>query len=283
MSKQLGTLPLEWIRAFESAGRNGSFSAAANECGVTQAAISQRIGHLEERLGASLFTRRARGVSLTAHGEAWLPYVSAALQDLQQSAEDMFASAGRQVSIVASGSVTQNWLAPRLTRLSPKISLSFVTMVVHADYERRDMQVDVRYGTGNWQGRRAEKLFEERIGPVCAPSLLQKGDDWRNLPRISVAGPRQGWQEWVRQTGDPATPVPYLRFDTFTSALAAARMGAGVALASLPLCEADVQNGTLLPLGDHVLEPHESYWMTSAPEALPRRYWDELVAGFCKG
>ena len=78
-------LPLEWIRAFEAAARLGSFTAAAEECGLTQSAISQRIGHLEARLGAQLFIRQARQITLTSEGEAWLPHVQGALLGLRDT------------------------------------------------------------------------------------------------------------------------------------------------------------------------------------------------------
>ena len=84
--------PLEWIRAFDAAARCGSFTAAATETGLTQSAISQRIGHLEKLLGVALFYRRARSTSLTIEGEAWLPHVRLALNTLKDSSEALFGS-----------------------------------------------------------------------------------------------------------------------------------------------------------------------------------------------
>ena len=72
--------PLEWVRAFEAAARCGSFTAAAAETGLTQSAISQRIGHLERLLGTKLFYRGARSIELTVEGEAWLPHVRVAFE-----------------------------------------------------------------------------------------------------------------------------------------------------------------------------------------------------------
>ena len=82
----LENLPLEWVRAFEAAARTGSFTEAAAETGITQSAISQRIANLEARLGAQLFHRQPRRVVLTVAGETWLPYVSAVLRSLGESA-----------------------------------------------------------------------------------------------------------------------------------------------------------------------------------------------------
>lgn len=86
----LNNIPLDWVRAFEMAGRTGSFTAAAQRINVTQASISQRISSLEQRIGSQLFIRNARGVSLSVEGEAWLPYVSAAFRSLEESYEDIF-------------------------------------------------------------------------------------------------------------------------------------------------------------------------------------------------
>ncbi|CAG0911715.1 unnamed protein product, partial [Cyprideis torosa] len=82
--------PLEWIRAFEAAARLGSFTAAASEIGLTQAAVSQRIGQLEQHLGIRLFNRKARTISLTVEGEAWLPHVRHALDGRRDSTEAVF-------------------------------------------------------------------------------------------------------------------------------------------------------------------------------------------------
>ena len=103
----------------------------------------------------------------------------------------------------------------------------------------------------------------------------------RGLPRITVAGPRAGWQERVRHSGDPATPVPRLRFDSFAAALTAARARAGVLLASLPLCAREFEEGTLVRVTDDVLEPAETYWMIARRDSISRRQWDALAERFC--
>ncbi len=113
-NRKLENLPLEWVRVFEAAGRTGNFTTAAQEAGLTQAAVSQRIRNLEARIGTQLFTRQARGVSLTVEGEAWLPYVTSALQALNRSAEELFGKPLKSITISASASITQMWIVPRL-------------------------------------------------------------------------------------------------------------------------------------------------------------------------
>ncbi len=279
----LHNLPLEWVRAFEAAGRTGSFTAAARETGLTQAAISQRITNLEKLVGSRLFVRQARGVALTVDGEAWLPYVSGSLQALRQSCEDLFGVQRTKIVISASASAIELWFALRLHDVPPDVcpQITFSTMVLQSEGEQQDATIKVRYGAGDWAEHYSAPLFREALSPVASPGLLQAGDGWHDLPRIAVAGPRAGWQEWVRHAGGPATPVPRLRFDSFSAALAAAVSGAGVLLASLPLCARELDAGSLVRVSERVLEPAETYWMIAGRESLSKRQWDALAGHFC--
>lgn len=271
-------LPLEWIRAFETAARLESFTAAAAETGLTQSAISQRIGHLEARLETRLFLRQARQISLTPEGEAWLPHVQLALEGLRDSAEALFGVARNRLTISASSSITDLWLVPRLARLTQVTGaeVRLRTMVVSSGEAREDDSIRIRYGAGDWPVAYRVPLYDEQLTPVGAPCLLEQGD-WWDLPRISVSGPRPGWRQWSEQFGTPTTPVPYLRFDTFVSALAAARAGLGVLLASMPLVQADLENGTLKRASTEVLTHHETYWLLATKERASRRQWQQLV------
>ncbi|UTW13670.1 LysR family transcriptional regulator [Marinobacterium rhizophilum] len=276
--RSLENLPLEWIRAFEAAGRNGSFSAAAQETGLTQSAVSQRIGNLEHRLGTQLFLRGARGVVLTVDGEAWLPYVSNALRTLQQSSEELFGVKRNHLTVSASASVIELWIGQRLQTLlaADQTQYSFKTMVLSADSALQEDFVRIRYGAGDWPYPFKAPLFQEVISPVAAPSLIQDVQHWQTLPRIALSGPRAGWQEWVQQTGDPATPVPRLRYDSLSAALAAARAGLGVVLASLPLCANDLATGQLVRLSPHELVLTQTYWLLAPEGTITTRQWDAL-------
>ncbi|MFY9240813.1 MAG: LysR family transcriptional regulator [Roseovarius sp.] len=124
--------PLEWIRAFEAAARLGSFTAAAEDVGLTQAAVSQRIGQLEKHLGTPLFNRRARAISLTVEGEAWVPHVRLALEGLRDSTEGVFGTGHRRLTLSASQTIIDLWLLPRLGRLQAltQAEISIQSMVV---------------------------------------------------------------------------------------------------------------------------------------------------------
>jgi LysR family glycine cleavage system transcriptional activator len=271
-------IPLEWVRVFEAAGRTGSFTSAAQEIGLTQAAVSQRIRNLEDRLGTQLFSRQARGVTLTIDGEAWLPSVSSALQALGRSTEELFGTPLKKVMISASASVTQLWIAPRLALLNTQgtYQVSMTTMNIEPDFTKANATIEIRYGNGNWPDLLAAQLYRERLTPLASPDILNAKLPWQDLPRIAVSGPRAGWQDWAEQSGETA-PIPKYRFDSFVSAQAAAMAGAGVILGSLPLCEAALASGKLVRLTDNTLPQEAGYWMTAKPTKLSRRQWVDLV------
>lgn len=282
-SSRISLPPLEWIRAFEIAARLGSFTLAARELGLTQAAVSQRIGHLEARLGATLFIRQPRRVLLTVEGETWLPFVSDALKSLQQSAEDLFSVGRSHVAISASASISELWLVPRLADApaADRPDLSIKTMVLSADPGPAEPQmVRIRYGAGGWPEGYCAPLYTEALSPVAAPSLAD-ARNWRDLPRIGLTGPRAGWKEWCTTTGDPAAPLPALRFDSFATALIAARAGLGVLVGSLPLLARDLAEGKLVRLTQEALHPRETYWLLAGKDTISRRQWVRLTALFC--
>lgn len=257
--------PLEWIRVFEAAARLGSFTAAAEELGLTQAAVSQRIRNLELRIGAQLFDRQPRGVSLSTQGEAWQPHVQAALSQLAHSTSNLFAAPRRKIVIAASGSIIELWITPRLLgigRALPHLQISFETIQRMPDYSRSEADLDIRFGKGAWPDTKAARLYNEELAPVAAPCLLGgSAGDWRSLPRIATSGPRLGWRDWTDAMKDTPPPVPMLRFDTFAQALHAAEAGAGVLLGSLPLCQAALDAGRLVRLEPNSLQMDEGYWI----------------------
>lgn len=273
-----GNLPLEWVRAFEAAGRTGSFTAAARDTGLTQAAISQRIGYLEKRLGTRLFIRKPRGTVLTVEGETWLPHVAAALNTIRESSEALFGVEQQQLIISCSTTMIEHWILPRLQNSldGQHLQISFKTLILSSDDTRQHDGIKVRYGTGDWPSAYKVPLFTEEIGPVLSPLLTKADRPWRSLPRIAVTGPRAGWQEWCEQTGEPTTPVPSLRFDTLSSGLAAARAGLGVLCASLPLCRTEIERGSLVSADTKSLVPQATYWLMADRTDISKMQWDWL-------
>lgn len=277
--------PLEWLRVFEAAARTGSFTAAAAELGLTQAAISQRIRNLEARLDKPLFVRLPRGVELSTEGEAYAPHVRLALAALHRSTTDLFGTPRQKFSIAATPSAIELWIVPRLPKLLrqlPDLQISLTTIHRSADYASANADLDVRFGDGVWPDRHAKKLFDEVLAPVAAPALLKRGgEDWRRLPQIALSGPRDGWLDWAEATDAPPPKPPSLRFDTFAQALMAAISGAGVLLGSLELIAEEIRRGRLVRLPEPSTRMDNAHWMTWPASAAAYHEREIVVDMLC--
>lgn len=259
--------PLEWLRAFEAAARLENFTAAADELHLTQAAVSQQIRKLEAHLGVTLFRRLARGVQLTAEGLAYLPHVQASFGALARSTRDLFGTGGRKaVSIAAPISFATLWLTPKLARLRqthPELRVTLASVYRPLDYETIGADLEIRFGSGRWDGKTARHLETESLAPVCAPDLLSQcpDGDWSQLPVLGMSGPRGGWSDWADLAGAAHPGPPLLIFDSFIQALEAAKAGAGVLLASLPLTQPLLDSGRLRQLSPVVLTMSAGHWL----------------------
>ncbi len=267
---------------FAAAAESQSFTAAAAQLNLTQAAVSQRIRNLEARLGRALFTRLPRGVELTADGEAYAPHVKQALATLERSTADLFSAPRARISISGSASVIALWITPRLPTLLarfPDLQVSFATVQRFGDYAAAQADLEIRFGGGAFPGLRARKLFDEILVPVAAPALLSaSSQDWRALPQIALNGPRDGWREWAAAAAVLPPRRPQLRYDSFAQALAAAIAGQGVLLASLPLASAALTAGSLVRLDEPALRMDQGYWLTWSEGQARYRNQQSIIA-----
>lgn len=161
--------PLGWLRGFEAAARLGSFTAAAHALGLSQAAVSYQIRCLEQHLGVSLFERQAHGVLLTDLGRAYLPSVQRAFDEIATATDGLFGMRGEaSLGIRTHPSFAALWLAPRLAAFRsayPRIPLRLYSSIWGSAVPAEDVDVEVRFGTGNWPGFTAEPIDD---GPLIA-------------------------------------------------------------------------------------------------------------------
>lgn len=261
--------PLIWLKAFEAAARHASFTLAAQELGLTQAAISQQIKGLEARLGTRLFHRQQRGVALTAEGSAYLPHIQQAFAGLARSTRELFGRHTRQtMTILSPISFAALWLAPRLGEIEGAmqgLSIDITTMHMPDAYEAGDAVFDIRFGLGDWPGRAAHRLTTERLTPVAAPAALKpKQDVWRRLPLLAVRGAREMWPDWFALAGEPPRGVARYRFDSFIAAMTAAEAGVGILLGSRPLIDRALRRKTLATLSSLELQSSAGHFLTYA-------------------
>jgi LysR family glycine cleavage system transcriptional activator len=274
-TRRAGLPPLNWLRSFEAAARGGSFAAAGKELGVTAAAVSQQVRLLEAHLGVPLFRRTARGLVATDLGQAYRATVADALDRLRAGTSEVFGPGRRAgarsgpLVVRAPASFALLWLLPRLGRFRrrhPDIALSVTTRPEPAEFAADGIDVELRYGSGDWPGLRAERLAPECAFPVAARRLARRDLDAATL--LHVIGYREGWPAWCRAADiDGIDTGQGLRFDVSHLALDAARRGLGVALGRWPMVAEDLRRGTLVAPFRATLPVADAYHVVWAERA----------------
>jgi LysR family glycine cleavage system transcriptional activator len=270
--------PLNALRTFEAAARHLSFTKAAAELFVTQAAVSHQIRTLEEHLGARLFRRANRALMLTDEGQALVPAVREAFDRLLAGVrrlEDLCRGGGLTISTTPSFAAT--WLAGRLVRfqaLHPEIELHLGATPRLVDFAREGIDCGIRYGDGDWPGLRAERLFRTALMPVCSPILLdgphplRRAEDLAHHTLLHALDGGDDWRLWLRAAGvQRIDPTRGPKFDTIPLVLQAAISGAGVGIGLRQLVEAEVASGRLVAPFDLELSD-ECAWYFVAPEVM---------------
>ncbi|WP_414449301.1 LysR substrate-binding domain-containing protein [Burkholderia sp. 22PA0099] len=250
--------PLNALRVFDAAARRASFSGAAEELCVTHGAVSHQVRQLEDWFGKPLFVRHASGVRLTAAGLALHDAADRALALLESRCAEI-AGPGEAAEIVvgAPGSLLANWVIPRLERFEaahPEIRVRLQTSAALADLEAQVVDALIVSGRAWPRQIEAVALFEERIGPVCAPDWPHRIVAAGALPGQALLHTRsnpQAWADWAAAQGlDAAGFGGGRRFDHLSLMLEAAAARLGVAIAPALLVEREIAAGRLVaPLG----------------------------------
>ncbi|MBK1838836.1 transcriptional regulator GcvA [Azospirillum sp. YIM B02556] len=229
---------LNGLRAFEAAARHGSFTAAAAELHVSQAAVSRMVKLLEERLGFALFDRRANALTLTDRGRALRPALTEAFDSIARRVEQVSAMrAGPVLTVGMGATVAVRWLIPRLSSFHlahPEIEVRIATGGAGAPMND-DWTCAVLLGDGQWPGYEAERLFSSSLQPVCAPRLaaeLHRPADLAGATLLHVSHWGEDWPRWLAAAGSADLAAKGgLSFGSYAMALQAAIDGVGVALA----------------------------------------------------
>ncbi|ADN77021.1 transcriptional regulator, LysR family [Ferrimonas balearica DSM 9799] len=268
MSRRLP--PLNAVKAFEAAARHLSFTRAAEELFVTQAAVSHQIKALEEFLGLKLFRRRNRSLLLTEEGQSYFLDIKDLFTQLADATERLLArSATGSLTVSMTPSFAIQWLVPRLARFSeqhPEVDVRIKAVDEDEASLTDDVDVAIYFGRGNWAGLRADKLRSECLVPVCSPRLLQGDNPLReiaDLARFTLLHDmsRRDWKAWIKQVGANVNVNSGPIFSHSSLVLQAAIHGQGVALGSSVLARPEVEAGRLVcPFGD-VLKSKNAYYL----------------------
>ncbi|MBB3393525.1 MULTISPECIES: LysR family transcriptional regulator [unclassified Rhizobium] len=269
-------LPLNALRAFEASARHLSFTKAAIELCVTQAAVSHQVKGLETRLNVTLFERLPRGLMLTTEGETLLPALRDAFDRIAGTLEQFEGGHYREVLRVgAVGTFAVGWLLARLRAFQaqhPFIDLRLSTNNNRVDIAAEGLDYAVRFGSGAWHGIEALRLLEAPLSALCVPEIATQLNSPADLLKQTLLRSYRAdeWSRWFAAAGMEANlpPLKNIVFDSSLAMMEAALQGAGVALAP-PLMF------SRLLLAEAIRQPFDitvtmgSYWLTrlqSRPE-----------------
>jgi len=267
-------LPLNALRAFEASARHLSFTRAAEELCVTQAAVSHQVKGLEARLGATLFRRLARGLVLTDEGQALLPVLTDSFERIGRAMQRFQDGAVREVLTVGVvGTFAVRWLLPRLARFreaNPLIEVRLRTHNNKVDLVAEGLDMAIRFGDGAWHGVQTDEIFKAPLTPLCTPQLASRLDGAQALASLPLLRSyrREEWPAWFAVAGVEAPAISGPVFDSLSLMVQAAIEGVGVALAP-PVMFGRELHARQLVQPFPILAEAGSYWLTALKSKPP--------------
>ena len=253
--------PLNSLKSFESAARHLSFTKAADELFVTQAAVSHQIKLLEDFLGVELFIRKNRSLELTEFGKAYFVDINKVLRKLNEATERLLTlKAEPHLAISVPQTFGIQWLVPHLSDFNkqhPEIEVRLKGVDQDEGLLNKEIDIAIYYGKGDWENLQVDRLGEENLVILAAPSLLEK------IP--------------VRRPDDLNIQQGPLFSHTFM-ALHAAVHGQGIALANRILAQQEIENGHLQIVLPTELRDPKSFYVVNHLDRLD----DEQIQAFRK-
>lgn len=273
--------PLRALQAFEQTARFGNVARAAEVLDLTPSAVSHQLAKLESLIGRQLFTRAARGVTLTPVGEQYLKEISGLLHSLavatERAASDQSLDCLRLHSSPSFGLL---WLMPRLEAFRashPGIQINLSCSYESLHFSRDKIDVDIRHGTPNWPSYEVRTVRNETYAVLASPKLLasrpiDRADDLLGEDLILSEATLLKWPQWFAQHGLARPEKPYaLSFDRSYMSLEAASHGLGFALESTLLAQKYLAAGSLVEVAPEAL---------TAPVAAHHLVYPKAHSGF---
>lgn len=264
--------PLNALRAFEASARQLSFTKAAEELFVTQAAISHQIKSLEEHLGIKLFMRKNRALLLTEEGQSYYLDIKDIFNAIKESTERLLARGAKgAITVSLQPSFAIQWLVPRLNAfnaLHPDIDVRIKAVDQPDNSLTEDVDVAIYYGRGRWSNIHADKMYTEYLIPVCSPLVLNGKKPLGTLNDLSHHTllhdtSRRDWKRWFNAVGLKGMNVNHGPIFSHSSmVLQAAIHGQGIALAHSTLAKPDIDSGRLVcPFNDVLISKNGYYFV----------------------
>jgi LysR family transcriptional regulator, glycine cleavage system transcriptional activator len=275
-------ISLSGFKAFECAARHLSFTLAGEELFITQAAVSQQIKQLEGQLGFKLFYRMTRKLALTEDGERLATVVTKSLNDIKDTIEDIqLEETSGSITISTIPSFAMRWMIPRLgnfRKIHPNIQLKIHADERMVDFKAHNIDLAIRYGTGNYPNFHVTQMIREEIFPVCSPKLLKGDKPLKDVKDIyhhellvdevqKVLGDKTDWAIWLESVG--ITDIDTRKGTSFSNsimAIQAATEGQGLAICRTSLVSDDLKAGRLVKPFKTKVKSKNAYYIVCLKE-----------------
>ncbi|TDK30298.1 LysR family transcriptional regulator [Rhizobium deserti] len=244
------------LAAFEAAARTGSVTAAANELGLTQSAVSRQISALEKQLGVALFLRERQTIRLTIAGDGYAREVREALRRISNASLNLRANpSGGTLNLAVLPFFGTRWLTPRIGRFldaHPGVVVNLITRLEPFDFRFDTLDAAIHFGSSRWPGAALTFLADEEVLPACSPSFrtsrnLAKAADLLQAPLLHLNTRPDAWEAWFSQQNVVFDGLHGMLFDQFLTMVEAASAGLGIALLPRFLIDREIEQGLLVP------------------------------------
>ncbi|QMU58405.1 MAG: LysR family transcriptional regulator [Boseongicola sp.] len=254
---------LTGLRAFEAAAQCGSFVQAGEELGVSSAAVSLQVRHLEEHLGKKLFQRQGNRIHLTDAGSELFPRLAGAFDEMAEAVQGLRQNRSpRQLVVSVIPSLANCWLMPRVAGFSDAAGAVLDIRVQEdpIDFVRDGVDVRLTYQSTYYSAMQERELFKDVAVPVCSPAFWQEFGDADgllvNIPARKLIETNWGasyssgpsWRDWFREAGRAVDGLgaSSVVVSDLSVAITAALHGAGVALVPRSFVEGHIGSGALV-------------------------------------
>ncbi|RFB78433.1 LysR family transcriptional regulator [Methylovirgula sp. 4M-Z18] len=285
---------------FEVAAKHLSFTLAANELNVSQAAISQQIRGLEKSLGVTLFIRKHNSLELTSHAQQLLSPVAGALDIICDAINGINApSAPPLITCSGTNAAIACWLKTYVDRFrSKRPDVRFVLLASDEDDTLRNFdEVDLSFICGNERcevGESLYYLFPDIVQPVCRPAYLKRHGpfpdpqslahaDLLDLHRKHWTSDAIGWHpvtwdDWFRANGfDVPHIAPIMISNNYPLLVNAAVKGEGIVLGWRHLVASQVNDHALCVLFDAPVRVDRGYYLKVNRASLDKPHVQEFI------
>lgn len=274
--------PLRLLTVFEAVIRSGSVQRAAAELNVTQPAVSQALRQLEEHVGTRLLDRSTRPATRTEAGRILEVAVTEGLGRIADAIDHIgrMQATEESTTVACSVGVATYWLMPRLARFSaehPVASVNVMTTQQGAPRLNPAIDLAIRYGDGKWTDGVLQKLFDERVVPVCSDGYRDRMTteamplDRATLLHVNADDPAWiGWPAYFRSLKLAESRAPSRRFTNYVQATQAALDGQGIMLGWESITGDLVREGRLVELDTRPLIPSDAFYLVSTAQIAER-------------